>query len=206
MPLSTIVWLVLLVVLGGLFAVTLRRMSALIARTRNLERFQRGVDSIERRFGAFALPLVKTLDDTRRSPGDPTSLRQQVGEAQDVLAVLRSELHDLPAPTVLAQAAAVLEGELERAARAASLIEHGLGTLAGTSRGRDLEAQTSLKRGTLNLRHALEAFSRVAREVARLRPPDLAAGGSVAAVGAAAVATYPANDADDVEGRLDPRM
>ena len=93
-----------------------------------------------------------------------------------------------------------------RAARAASLIEHGLGTLEGTSRGRDLEAQTSLKRGTLNLRHAHEAFGRIAREVARVRPADLAPGGSVAEMGAAALATYPANDADDVEGRFDPRM
>lgn len=206
MPLSTLVWLGLLLALGVLFAVTLRRMSALIARTRSLERFQRGVDSVERRFGAFALPLVRALDDTRRSPGDPDALRRQVGEAQDVLAVLRAEMHGLPAPTVLAEASAVLEGELERAGRAASLIEHGLGALEDMGRGRDLEAQTSLKRGTLNLRHAHEAFGRVAREVARLRPVDLAAGGSVAAVGAAAVVTYPANDADDIEGRFDPRI
>lgn len=206
MPLQTVLWLALLVVLGLLFLVTLRRMSALIARTRGLERFQRSVDSIERRFSAFALPLVKTLDDTRRSPGDPTVLREQVGEAQDVLAVLRAELRDLATPKALDGAATALAGELERAARAASLLEHGLGALEGTSRGRDLEAQTSLKRGTLNLRHAHEAFGRVAREVARVRPADLATGAPVAAVGAAAIATYGATDGDDVEGRFDPRM
>ena len=133
-------------------------------------------------------------------------LREQVGEAQDVLAVLRDELRAAAVPTALAPAAAALAGELDRAARAASLLEHGLGALEGTSRGRDLEAQTSLKRGTLNLRHAHEAFVRIAREVARVRPADLASGGSVAAVAAAAVATYPAVDADDVEGRFDPRM
>lgn len=206
MPLQTALWIALLVVLGLLFLITLRRMSAMVARTRGLERFQRSVDSIERRFSGFALPLVKSLDDTRRSPGDPTVLREQVGEAQDVLAVLRDELRGVATPPALNQAAGALAGELERAARAASLLEHGLGALEGTSRGRDLEAQTSLKRGTLNLRHAHEAFGRVAREVARVRPSDLAPGGSVAAVGAAAVATYPANDADDIEGRFDPRM
>jgi hypothetical protein len=206
MPLQTIVWLALLVVLALLFLVTLRRMSALVARTRGLERFQRGIDSIDRRFSGFALPLVKALDDTRRSPGDPALLREQVGEAQDVLAVLRDELRDLAAPGALAQATTALAGELERAARAASLLEHGLGALEGTSRGRDLEAQTSLKRGTLNLRHAHEAFGRVASEVARVRPADLAPGGSVATVGPAAIASYPANDADDVEARFDPRM
>jgi hypothetical protein len=117
-PSSTILWLVLLGVLAVLFVVTLRRMSALIARTRTLERFQRGVDSVERRFGAFALPLVKLLDDTRRSPGDPAFLRTQVAEAIDVLTVLRAEVHDLPVPAQLARAAAVLEGELDRAASA----------------------------------------------------------------------------------------
>ncbi|HYO44702.1 MAG TPA: hypothetical protein VES19_15995 [Candidatus Limnocylindrales bacterium] len=206
MPLSAIVWLGLLVALGVLFVITLRRMSAMIARTRNLERFQRGVDGIERRFGAFALPLAKALDATRRGPADPVALREQLGEAQDVLAVLRAELRDLPAPAALAPAATALEAELERATRAASLIEHGLGTLETASRGRDMEAQTSLKRGTLSLRHAHEAFTRVAREVARLQPPDLVSGTAVAAVGAAALATYPANDADDTEGRFDPRM
>jgi hypothetical protein len=201
MPLATILWLVLLVALGVLFLVTLRRMSALIARTRSLERFQRGVDSVERRFAGFALPLVKTLDDTRRSPGDPSALREQVGEAQDVLAVLRAELHGSAVPAGLDPVAAALEGELERASRAASLIEHGLGALEGTSRGRDLEAQTSLKRGTLNLRHALEAFERVARELARLRPADLASGSTVAALRAAAAATRPMAESDEVDGR-----
>lgn len=206
MPLATILWLVLLVALGVLFLVTLRRMSALIARTRGLERFQRGADSVQRRFAAFALPLVKTLDDTRRSPGDPAALREQVGEAQDVLAVLRAELHGLPVPPGLDPAAAALEGELERASRAASLIEHGLGSLEGTSRGRDLEAQTSLKRGTLNLRHALEAFGRVAHEVARLRPADLASGSVASSLRAVAAATRPVNDGDEADGPFDPRM
>ena len=39
--------------------------------------------------------------------------------------------------------------------------------------GRDLEAQTSLKRGTLNLRHATEAATRIAAEIAAVRPADL---------------------------------
>jgi hypothetical protein len=42
--------------------------------------------------------------------------------------------------------------------------------------------------------------------VARLRPADLAAGTTIAAVGSAALATYPANDSDDIEGRFDARM
>ena len=48
--------------------------------------------------------------------------------------------------------------------------------LTNTSIGRDLEAQTSLKRGALNLRHARDAFAERARKVADLRPADLVPG------------------------------
>ena len=51
--------------------------------------------------------------------------------------------------------------ELERAGRALTLIEHGCGLL-GVDRGRghEPEAQTSIKRGYLNLLHAREALAR----------------------------------------------
>jgi 2-keto-4-pentenoate hydratase/2-oxohepta-3-ene-1,7-dioic acid hydratase in catechol pathway len=56
------------------------------------------------------------------------------------------------------------------------------------------------------MRHAHEAFVRIAREVARLRPGDLVAGGSVAGVGSAALATYAPTDSEEDEGRFDPRI
>jgi hypothetical protein len=204
MPIATILWLGLLVVLGILFTITLRRMSALIARTRDLERFQRGVESLDRRFAASVRPVVQGLDETRRHSGDPDTLRDQVTASGVMLAELLAEARALAVPITLGPEAAVMIGELERAGRATELVEHGLATLDGRSRGRDLEAQTSLKRGALNLRHAHEAFSRVAREVARLRPPDLLARQASGPSGAA-LATYPGADPDDVEGRFDPR-
>ncbi len=49
--------------------------------------------------------------------------------------------------------------ELERAGRALAMVEHGATILAQVRRrGRELEAQTSLKRGYLNLLHAKEAI------------------------------------------------
>jgi hypothetical protein len=200
MQLSTLLWLGLLVLLGAFFVVTLRRMSMLAARTRNLERFQRGTGSLDGRFGAVVVPLVHSLDETRRHAGDPEQLRRQVTEAQVTLAELLAETRSLAAPGGLASAVAAMAGELERASRAASLVEHGLDSMVNSSRGRDLEAQTSLKRGALNLRHSHEAFARVARDVAALQPTTP---GSAAA---AALSTYPTTDTDDVEGRFDPRM
>jgi hypothetical protein len=62
-----------------------------------------------------------------------------------------------------------LVAELERAIRALGMVEHGANMLASARRGaRDLEAQTSIKRGYLNLIHAREAIARQA-----LRAEDL---------------------------------
>ena len=44
--------------------------------------------------------------------------------------------------------------ELDRAARATDLVEHGLDALLAHRGHRELEAQTSLKRAALNLRNA----------------------------------------------------
>src|ERR671921_839213 len=59
--------------------------------------------------------------------------------------------------------------ELERAQRALEMVEHGTTMLAAARRGpRELEAQTSIKRGYLNLIHAREAFARHAARAADL--------------------------------------
>ena len=206
MPLTTALWLAILVVLAALFVITVRRMSALVARTRDLERFQRAVESLDRRFDTAIVPLVRGLDETRRHAGNPTTLRAQANEAGVLLDELLAETRSLAVPSQLTPAVTALAGELERAIRAASLVDHGLAAMETPTRSRDLEAQTALKRGALNLRHAKEAFGRVAREVSALRPVDLAAGGLLPTVGAAALTSYPANDEGGGEGRFDPRM
>lgn len=205
MELTTILWLLLLVVLALLFAITLRRMSALVARTRALEGFQAAVESLDRRFAGVVEPLVRALDETRRHAGDPVALAEQVTAAQAVIDELRAECRALAAPALLAGVPPALAGDLDRAARAASHVEHGLGSMVRASLGRDLEAQTALKRGTLNLRHAQEAFSLRAREVARLRPADLAPGAPPSAI-AAPLAVYAAGDVEDVGAGFEPRM
>jgi hypothetical protein len=63
---------------------------------------------------------------------------------------------------------------LERAGRALATVEHGTSIMASARGGaRELEAQTSIKRGYLNLIHAREAISRQATRVDALtKPPD----------------------------------
>ncbi len=208
MQLVTIVWLAILGLLLVLFIVTLRRMSALVSRTRTLERFQAAIESLNLRLATAVGPLVRALDEARRHAADAARTTEILTHAQSVLDDLRAELERLEPPGPAADAVTGMRGELARAIRAASLVEHGLGAMQGKSLGRDLEAQTALKRGALNLRHAQDAFGQHARRVAELRPADLAgvAGPSHPPVGSTPEGAYQGLDADDLEGGFDPRM
>ena len=123
MPLQTLLWLALLVLLGLLFLLTLRRMSALIAPDARTWSASSGPSTrIERRLAGVGPPLVTRLDDAPALAGRPrTVLREQVGGGRRTsLAVLRDECRDLPPRRRRSTpAAAALAGELERAARAA---------------------------------------------------------------------------------------
>jgi hypothetical protein len=208
---GAILWLVLIGVLAGLlmvFLVTTRRMSVLIARTRDLERVQRSVESIDLRLAAVIDPLVARLDEIRRRGGDPQALARDLGPAQAMLGDLADEARALRLPEVLADQASVMIHETERAARAAELVEHGLGAMLAARGHRELEAQTSLKRGALNLRHAREAFGRAAAVVAALRPADVAGRPGYGLRGPAPTPRPVPTEQDDqdVDGSFEPRM
>ena len=206
MPLQTVVWLLVLFVLAMLLVAVLRRMSLLVARTRDLERYQKAVTGLEARSAAVIDPLVKELDAARRQALDPAGLSGAIVVAQGELATLAAEGRGLVTPAPLVSTTVALVTELDRAARAADMAEHGLNAMTAGTRGRDLEAQTSIKRGALNLRHAQEAIGRMAREVGTLRPMDIATpiGGGAAPV--VVIGAYQAPTSDDADGGFEPRM
>ena len=206
LPLWALLWFAVLVALGALFVKTFRKMSTLTTRTQDLEDFQEAVESIDRRFGGATQPLLRGLDEARRHAGDPAGLPALVTEAQLVIDELTGETTALAAPPGLAPVVAAMTGDLERAGRAAMLVEHGLAMMANTTIGRDLEAQTSLKRGALNLRHARDAFAERARKVADLRPADMVPATPARNGRPATAAGYPPSDIVGVEGDFEPRM
>jgi hypothetical protein len=170
---GAILWIVVLGALAIVAVQTLRRMSALAARTRTLERFQATVTGLDARLGSMAQPFVGHLDEIRRRSGDPRALAESLPTLQDALRAIAAEGRTLKAPAGLVRQTEAFVVELDRAVRAASLVEHGLDALLADRGGRDLEAQTSLKRGALNMRHAREASARIAAEIAAVTPADL---------------------------------
>jgi hypothetical protein len=196
---AALLWLVVLVVLIALFLLTLRRLSVLVGRTRALERYQKLTRQLADRLAATADPFVTQLDEIRRRSGDPRSLAEAMPGAQDALRAIADEGRGAKVPRGLAREAAAFTVELERAVRAAELVGHGLDALVADRGGRDLEAQTSLKRGTLNLRHSTEAASRIVAEIAAVRPGDLLTRADQADALRSTVPTY------IVDGDLDDR-
>jgi hypothetical protein len=78
-------------------------------------------------------------------------------------------------PAAIAERAAQLVWEVDRAVRAADMASHGLEQIGRTRHDAGTEAQTALKRGTLGLRHAREAVSRHMVDLARLTPSEVRA-------------------------------
>jgi hypothetical protein len=173
MTLGVAAWLIVLAALAVLFIVVLRRMSVLVARTRDLERFQHGTRTLDGRLALTIEPLVSRLDEIRRRAGDPQALATNLEPAQATLHELAAEARRLRAPAALAPLRSAFIDEIERAGRAADMVEHGLDALVAGRSGRELEAQTSLKRGALNLRHAREASGALVARIAAVRPADL---------------------------------
>ncbi len=208
MPQAALLWLgLLLLVVLVLLVLTLRRMSSLIARTRALESFQASVAELDAALGTTVDPLVAQLDEIRRRAGDPVSLAKGLDTIQAELRDLVGRARGLRPPKPLADEAAALLAELDRASRAADLVEHGLDALLAHRGHRELEAQTSLKRAALNLRNARGAAAAIARRVAAVRPADLRTqptAGETVQVRAPTPVGFDAPEAEDEA--LHPRM
>ena len=208
MTAGAIIWAALLVALLALFVGTARRMSELAARTRELERLQGSVESIDRRLAAATEPLIARLDAIRRHAGDAGSLAGDIGPARGMLEELSVEARALQLPARLSAQKSVMVQETERAVRAADMVAHGLDVMLAARGNYGTEAEVSLKRGALNLRHARDAFGRAAAAVAALQPADLAPGaaGGVASPVPGAGTAFDGSSDSSPEGPFEPRM
>jgi hypothetical protein len=142
-------------------AIVLRGTGRIVARTREIEQFRSTVRDLAARVDASLDGAAGQIDAVRRHQVGPEGLSSTVAAATDAVERYTAEAEALRGPSQALSIRADIVADLQRAHRALEMVEHGTTILATVRRGpRELEAQTSIKRGYLNLLHAREAISR----------------------------------------------
>jgi hypothetical protein len=161
--------LVAFVALAVGFGIVLRRAGRIVARTREVETFRSSVRELAIRIDHSLDGAVGRVDAVRRQQLAADTMAATIEAATDAIARYTDEARALHGPPVAQAIRDDLLAELERADRALKMVDHGATILAeAVRRGRELEAQTSIKRGYLNLVHAREAIIRHTARAAEL--------------------------------------
>ena len=153
--------------------VVFRGTSRIAARTREIHQFRGGVKDLAARVDAQLEAAAGRIDAVRHNQAGPELINQTVVDATEAMERYHEEARALKAPRRAQSIRDELVADIERASRALGMVEHGANMLASSRRGsRELEAQTSIKRGYLNLIHAREAIARQAIRADDLRIDD----------------------------------
>jgi hypothetical protein len=159
--------LIAFVILLILFVLVLRRASRFIAATRDVERFRRQIGDLAGRIETSLGEICSRVDALRRGQLDAEALGDDITASLDAVGKYADETRALHPPADGRPMLDEIVAELERAGRALEMIEHGRSIQASArAGGREIEAQTSIKRGYLNVLHAREAIAHQA-ELAR---------------------------------------
>ncbi|MGZ4110717.1 MAG: hypothetical protein ACXVP7_13665 [Actinomycetota bacterium] len=161
----TVDWINLLPILAFIalvagLAVVFRRTGTIVARTREAEGFRSSVRDLAARIDVSLAGASSRIDQVRHHQLTPEAISETLVVASDAVDRYLAEARALHAPASAVEIRDALIAQLERAGRALATVEHGT-TIMSTVRGgaRELEAQTSIKRGYLNLLHAREAIA-----------------------------------------------
>lgn len=150
--------------------VIFRGTARIAARTREVHQFRGGVKEIASKIDATLAAATSRIDEVRHHVASAETIVPTVTDASEALERYGDAARALGGPRHARAIRDDFIAEIERASRALGMVEHGANVLSASRRGsRDLEAQTSIKRGYLNLIHAREAIARHA-----LRADDLA--------------------------------
>jgi hypothetical protein len=173
MEAAVVLPLVAFLILAVMFVLFLRRAGRLGAVNRDVERFRRQVADLAGRAEMSLGEVSGRIDAVRRGSISAAAVFDDLAASLDAVKRYADEGRGL---RPLDEGDAIRDGlvaELERAGRALEMVEHGCSIQMSARAGsRELEAQTSIKRGYLNILHAREAIARHAGEAAALVPPD----------------------------------
>jgi hypothetical protein len=157
------------IALAAGLVVVFRGTARIAERTREIQRFRGAVKDLALRTDTLLGAAAGQIDAVRHHQAGPEAISQTVADATEAIQRYGEEARAWSGPRRAQSIRDDLVAELGRAIRALGMVEHGADILASARRGtRDLEAQTSIKRGYLNLIHAREAIARHA-----LRAEDL---------------------------------
>jgi hypothetical protein len=139
--------------------IVLRSGSAGRARRRS-ESFRTSIAAIGAGAESALAPVSTEVDGVRRGLRPGRSIVPDLTAARASLETLIAEAESLPAPEGAA-GGALVAGDLRRACAAIDAVLAGcVDASESTSRAVGLEAQTSVKRGYLEMQHAREALAR----------------------------------------------
>ena len=148
--------------------VVFRGTGRIVTRSRELASFQRSVKDLAARIDGSLGSVVGQIDAVRRHQIAPGAIHDTIAMVTDAVEGYTDVARALGGSRQTKVIAKDLVDDLGRAARALAMAEHGAAIMV-TSRGpRELEAETSLKRGYLNLLHAREAIARHAVDAGKL--------------------------------------
>jgi hypothetical protein len=171
----TVASLALFALLVIAFAYVLRRAARVVAVTREDEAFRRAGASLADQAVAAIAAEAERIDEVRRRKQVPSTLDEFLPQLLETLDAFRVESDALAPPAALAALYVRMVEEIDRATRSVETVQHGCSLLGdGAGRPGELEGETSVKRGYLNLLHASEALASLA---AGLRSGRAQAGG-----------------------------
>jgi hypothetical protein len=149
--------------------IVIRRATKVIADTRETHQFRRGVADLAARVDQSLGGVAGRIDAVRRKTAAADDIAENIAAARDAVTRYEEEARALHAPAGANELRDAIVAELERAARALEMVDHGCEILTAAKVGsRELEAQTAIKRGYLNIIHAREAIARHAVRSAAL--------------------------------------
>jgi len=152
--------------------ILLSRTGIVAAESRDASTGRASIASVATRAEASLADIAARIDQVRRGQVEASELADPLPVAQAEVAELVDDARSIRAPAGLDRIRNEIVAELERAGRALDMVEHGRTImLAARLRGRELEAQTAVKRGYLNLLHAREAIVRHAARAAAWQSP-----------------------------------
>jgi hypothetical protein len=171
-PVEIVIPLLAFVVVALLLAIVIRRAGRFLTATREADAFRNAVNDLGDRIATSLGGVIERIDAVRRHQVSAESIEENLEAGRDAVGRYAQEVRDLRAPIDVAAQREGLIAELERAGRALDMVVHGCHLMASQpGPARELEAQTSIKRGYLNLIHAREAIARLAADVAAAPMP-----------------------------------